>query len=529
MAGFTLLELIVAAAILALIAVFSWRGLDALVREREAITASQAAIDVLQRSFARIERDALSAADVQLDDGGVLRFVAGTSSVDGTPAASVEYRLVDGALTRSVEGVDRVPLVLLDHVATLSMGSMAAGAAWRCLGTDEGRGDGAAAGADRSAVQRPAARRHSAHGAHRRRYRPDRRRRATEPRAAGCRLHRVRHRCALHVRSSRRAAGRAVVHGRGRLMRSPSRPQRGVAIITALVVVAAATIAVSAMMWREAVAVRKLENQAALGEARWLARSAIEWARLVLLQDARTSVVDHLGEIWALPLAETRVTDDLGASGPDSSQQPGLSPTPFADNDAAWVSGRMRDAQARINLTGLAAGDKVDEQRLATLTRLVAALDLDKELPGRIASRMGASPRPASFDDLASTMVRAEALDASAADKLRNYLVILPSPTPVNVNTAPAEVLSALYEDLPLDAARALVRSREQAWFNQASDVTARLPGAGGQGTATNISVSSNYFEVDGRVRVGRADIEVVALIEREQGGVTRVRSLTER
>ena len=83
------------------------------------------------------------------------------------------------------------------------------------------------------------------------------------------------------------------------------RSQRGVAIITALVVVAAATVAVSAMMWRQSIAVRKVENQDALGQARWLARSSLEWARLILLQDARTSVVDHLGEIWAVPLAET--------------------------------------------------------------------------------------------------------------------------------------------------------------------------------------------------------------------------------
>jgi general secretion pathway protein K len=287
------------------------------------------------------------------------------------------------------------------------------------------------------------------------------------------------------------------------------------------------------MMWREAIAVRKVENQAALGEARWLARSAIEWARLVLLQDAKMSVVDHLGEIWALPLAETRVTDDLGALQPGAVDpgvtQAGLSPTPFADNDAAYVSGRMRDAQARINLTGLAAGDQVDEQRLAALTRLVAVLNLDRDLPGRIAARMGDSTRPASFDDLAATMVRAGTMDAAAADRLRAYLVVLPGATPVNVNTASAEVLSAIYEDLPLDAARALVRSREQAWFNQTSDVTARLPGTSGQGTAANVSVSSNYFEVDGRVRVGRADLEVVALIERDQSGATRVRSLAER
>jgi prepilin-type N-terminal cleavage/methylation domain-containing protein len=124
--GFTLLELIVAAGILALIAVFSWRGLDALIREREAIVASQSVIDVMQRSFARIERDALLASDVQLDDSS-MQLVAGSSSIEGVAATTVEYRLVDGALIRSVAGVDRAPLTMIDGVTSLVMEAWAPG------------------------------------------------------------------------------------------------------------------------------------------------------------------------------------------------------------------------------------------------------------------------------------------------------------------------------------------------------------------------------------------------------------------
>jgi general secretion pathway protein K len=303
--------------------------------------------------------------------------------------------------------------------------------------------------------------------------------------------------------------------------------QRGVAIITALVVVAAATVAVSAMFWRESVAVRKVENQAALGQARWLARSAIEWARLVLLQDARTSTVDHLGEIWAVPLAETRVTDDLAAS--PSNTQPGTTAAPFADNDSAWVSGRMRDAQARINLQGLAIGDKVDDQRFEVLQRLMTVLDLDHDLAKTIALRAAMAPKVATFNELARVMTAEGTMSAAVADRLRPFLVILPAPTPVNLNTAPAEVLAAVFPNLPLDAARALVRSRDQAWFKQVADAVARLPGTGGDDTPTNASVSTNFFEVDGAVHVGRADLQIAALIERQQNGATRVRSMVER
>ena len=118
-AGFTLLELIVAASILALIAVFSWRGLDTLLREREAIASSQEAIDVMQRSFARIERDAMLARDAQIDDSGALRLVAGNSAV--------EYRFVNGALTRIADEA-AAPMVLQGGIAKLVIEAWTAGA-----------------------------------------------------------------------------------------------------------------------------------------------------------------------------------------------------------------------------------------------------------------------------------------------------------------------------------------------------------------------------------------------------------------
>lgn len=312
-------------------------------------------------------------------------------------------------------------------------------------------------------------------------------------------------------------------------MARPSIRQRGVAIITALVVVAAATVAVSTMLWREAISVRKVENQAALGEARWLARSSIEWARLVLLQDARTSTVDHLGEIWALPLAETRVTEDLGTQQASTTRTSETSQTPFADNDAAFVSGRMQDAQARLNLTGIMTGEQLDEQRVAMLERLLVVLNLDKELAKPIAERMAGSPKVTSTAMLTRELTGSGAMDASAAARLAPFVTVLPVPTPVNINTAPAEVLAACFPDLPLDGARALARSRSQAWFNQVADAAARLPGTSAQTPAGNVSISSNFFEVEGRVRVGRADLQIIALIERDAGGTTRVRSMVER
>ena len=300
-----------------------------------------------------------------------------------------------------------------------------------------------------------------------------------------------------------------------------SRCQAGVAIITALVVVAAATVAVSAMLWRQSIAVRKVENQAAVGQARWLARSALDWARLILLQDARTSAIDHAGELWAVPLAETRVADDATSS-------PGGATAAVADQDAAWVSGRMRDAQARFNLTGLVIGDQTNEVEVSIFTRLLEVLGASKDLAGAFAARMVEIPKPDDYDRLAADMVARGELESSTADMLRPFVVVLPNPTPINLNTAPPEVLAAAFPDLPLDSAKALAQSRDRIYFNQVSDAVGRLPGTSGKTSPGNVSVDTHFFEVDGHVRVGRAELDVLALIVRDANGATRVRWLRE-
>lgn len=347
--------------------------------------------------------------------------------------------------------------------------------------------------------------------------------------------------------------------------------QQGVAIITVLVVVAAATIAVSTMLWRQSIALRKAENAAALSQARWLARGAIDWARVILREDARISPVDHLGEMWAVPLAETRVdASGIAAGGAD-------------DPAAAAVSGRIVDAQARYNLANLqgapggavpaanqaasaaaaetvaaalggnaaaavaaaTAGSEVREGapaarngtavpappeppavELAALTRLLQALGQAPDDAARLArligQRMNNLPRPQEIDDFAGQ------LEPGLLDALRVHAIVLPRPTPINVNTATAEVLAARFENLPLERARALVESRNRAWFNQLSDVLNRLPGNPLVAAPNTVAVSTQFFQIEGAVRQRNVELALRAGIERASNGATRILDMRE-
>jgi len=293
-------------------------------------------------------------------------------------------------------------------------------------------------------------------------------------------------------------------------MRS-QRSQSGVAIITALVVIAAATAAVAAMLWHQSLEARKLDNREAQSEARWLAVSAVDWARVILLVDATTSNIDHYGEPWAVPLAETRVTD------PEASANDPLAP-------AAFVSGRILDAQARFNLANVATQGKPNEREETTLYRLTQTLGLADDVADAIVARMEVEPVPQDYAALAAELAALHLAPPSALDALKPFVVILPKPTPVNVNTAAAEVIAACFDGVTLDEARALVTSRNQAVFNQVSDATSRLAALGVDSAPKgNISVSSNYFVVTGRVRFERAEVNTTALIERDSSGQSRV------
>jgi general secretion pathway protein K len=297
-------------------------------------------------------------------------------------------------------------------------------------------------------------------------------------------------------------------------MQKPSlnqKAQRGVAIITALVVIAAATAAVSAMLWHQSLEARKLENREAQAEARWLAMSAVDWARVILLVDARSSNIDHYGEPWAVPLAETRVTDPEGPAGDSAAP-------------AAFISGRILDAQARFNLANLSSAGQVNKQEEIAFYRLTQTLGLADDVADAVVARMQLMPQPDDFSSLMREFTAMNLASPAALNTLKPFVVILPRPTPVNLNTASAEVLAACFDGVTLDQARALVRSRDQAVFNQTSDASLRLSGLGVEATPHNsVAVATSYFVVSGRVRFERAEVETTSLIERDASGLSRV------
>lgn len=299
----------------------------------------------------------------------------------------------------------------------------------------------------------------------------------------------------------------------------PTSRQRGTALLLAMVILALVATLAAAMVSRQqrALAVESAERGSA--QAGWVLTGALDWARLVLREDGRSaSKVDHLGEPWAVPLAEARLSTFLAADREHT--------TTDDEGPEAFLSGVVFDLQARFNLQNLLdETSKADPKQIEALQRLCLVLGLPDEVALRIARGLLAAVRD---DDPDAPLLPARwsqlkwfGLDDETLARLRPYATLLPERTAVNVNTAPREVLAAVVEGLDLGGAERLVQRRTRAPFRSKEEFQAELPQGLPAPPAPGVDVQSHFFEVIGRLRLEQRVFEERSIVERraDRGG----------
>lgn len=295
-------------------------------------------------------------------------------------------------------------------------------------------------------------------------------------------------------------AGRDMNAPRGRTAR-----QRGAALITALLLAALSAVMVAGMMWREWGAIQREQVARQSEQARWLLRGAVDWASLILDEAARHSQVVALDQPWAVPLAESDLSQFLAAGRNDTLGH-------------AWLEGRIEDAQSRFNLTDLAVFGKPVPNAIEALQRLLSGIGVDPGLAQPLAAAIAAAQAPGSrllpIRDL-QDVARVSPAAAAALPRLAPYVTVLPRSTPVNVNTAGPKVLAAVL-DLSADQAARIVALRKKRHFDSLQDLGKALgPAAPGQVDPALGSINSNFFDAYARVRIGDFEFAERALIQR--------------
>ncbi|KVR71415.1 type II secretion system minor pseudopilin GspK [Burkholderia cepacia] len=316
------------------------------------------------------------------------------------------------------------------------------------------------------------------------------------------------------------------MHRFGKDRTTHARRERGIAIVTVLLVVALAATLAASVLWRQQVATRDVENQRLATQTMWIERAAVEWARATLRAQSATSNVTFAGQTWSAPVADVPLSDLL----------PSDALAVNAELSRAWISGSVEDAQARFNLTNLvsrAAPGKPwqsNGEGVLAYRRLLGQLSLDPALAQPTADYMLRSLRDTngpggwplqlvSVDDLA----RIPGYDAHAVAALAPFVTILPDLTVVNANTAAEPVLVAAIPTLSASQARRLVDRRATAYFVSTGDIAEYLlPAQGGNPTLPDgsaVGVNSGYFIVHCRVHSARINTRIDTLIARYGSG----------
>jgi len=302
--------------------------------------------------------------------------------------------------------------------------------------------------------------------------------------------------------------------------------ERGAALLLAMVIVVLVATVTAGMVWQQTRAVNVESAERARAQAAWILNGALDWARLILREDQRANQqrnapYDALGEPWAQPLAEARLSSFLAADKNNNAD----------GGPEAFISGAIEDAQSRLNLRGLVddAGKPVVPE-LATLNRLASLAGAPEDTGSRMASALGAERTGAAGDDPGGAPLpptRLEdllwlGLDAATLQRLSPYVDLLPVPTPINLNTAPREVVAAVL-NLDLGGAERLLQLRQRKPFERIEDVLAQLP----PGTVlepSRVGVGSSHFHVSGRLRLEERVLEERSLLVRRDGRVDVLR-----
>lgn len=288
--------------------------------------------------------------------------------------------------------------------------------------------------------------------------------------------------------------------------------QRGAALLMAMIIVTLIVTLASGMVWQQWRAVQVEAAERARVQSAWILTGALDWARLILREDARTGGADHLGEPWAVPLAEARLSTFLAADKDNTDEAPD-----------AFLSGSISDEHARYNLANLVAEGKVIPEELAALERLCQAVGVAADVATRIASGLRDASAPAGSEGSSGTapllpnqvgQIVWFGVGEEALRRLEPYVTLLPTRTLVNANTASREVLVATLKGLDLASAERLLQVRQRSHFKSLAEVLAQVPGFDA-GTNPPIGVVSNFFEIRGRLRLGDRVLEQRSLVER--------------
>ena len=311
--------------------------------------------------------------------------------------------------------------------------------------------------------------------------------------------------------------------------RGKTKKQQGVAIITALLIVAIATTISITISTRLQLDIRRTGNLITQDQAHFYILAAEEWSQRILRQDREDNDTDSLDEGWATELP----------------------PLPV---EGGTIQGTLSDLQACININSLIKNNTPDNTSKERLVQLFSQLKVDTKLTQAIADWIDSDLETTNPDgaedgyylnlDIPYRTANTPLLsiselrlikgfeDQKIYDKVSPHLCAYISNNgadAINVNTASAEVLQSLAAGLTSEMASEIIERRTEEPFKDVKEFI----GFSKLGTiiknTENLSTSSDYFLLKTQAKIGRANLVVYTIIYRDNEGKTEIVSRTQR
>ena len=292
--------------------------------------------------------------------------------------------------------------------------------------------------------------------------------------------------------------------------------QQGVAVITAVLVLAIAATAAATIAANHQLDMRRTENSITSSQALSYAKGAEQWAMAILARDLKDSTYDSLDEDWAIILPRF--------------------PLP-----GGGIEGSLEDAQGKINLNKLWENGKVNPIVKQRVSRLFFLLGINPNLVEAIIDWIDPGLEPEGPDGAErdryesleyayypadqymadiSELRLIHGFDQKTYDSLLPHVTALSADARLNLNTASAEVLASLNPKINVELAKDLVKEREEEPYKQASDFL-RHPLLQGQGITIDtfdLSVTTKYFDLTTKAFIGKSQVKLTSTIYRVGG-----------
>ncbi|HKE44985.1 MAG TPA: type II secretion system minor pseudopilin GspK [Steroidobacteraceae bacterium] len=292
--------------------------------------------------------------------------------------------------------------------------------------------------------------------------------------------------------------------------------QRGVALITAILIVALATILATQIGFDSELEQRRSGAIFSLDQAFLVGLGAEAWAASYLKEDAENSKTDFPGERWATPIP----------------------PIPV---DGGQVEGFVEDMQGRFNLNNLITPQgAVNPEGVRQFRNLLAELDLEPKWADILADWLDTDTQPQFPEGAEDSVYTSQTPPYRAANgpitspsellalpdfgveryqKLRPYITALPVGTKINVCTAPGAVIDALSDgarEFSLDE-QGLAKQRADHCFPTPQDLQNSFHGTGSETLTQYIDDKTSYFRVTALITIGTSQMTLYSLLRRDE------------